>query len=78
MPGSCSAGFWLQDLADRRWSMHYPKNRALKARILYVDPGSKAVRLSAKPHLVSLRGTGSLPPVGTLFQVSTCRPPAPW
>ena len=46
----------------------YPRNKALKARIVYVDAATKAVRLSLKAHLVAYAPASALPPIGALYQ----------
>ena len=47
---------------------HYIKDQKVKARIVYVDPTSKHIKLSLQPELVDLT-IRQLPPVGQVFKV---------
>ena len=58
-----------QDTAPPGWEEKYPRNKAYKARIIYVDPGSKTVRLSFRPHVVAWT-SATLPPIGSLVEVT--------
>ena len=59
----------MQDSAAPGWEEVYPRNKAFRARIIYVDPASKAVRLSFRPHVVAW-APAALPPIGSLMKVS--------
>ena len=62
--------FFAQDTAPPGWEVKYPRNKAYKARIIYVDPGSKTVRLSFRPHVVAWT-SATLPPIGSLVEVTS-------
>ena len=47
----------------------YSKDQRVRARILYVDPSTKKIKLSLQPELVDLT-LRKLPAVGTVFEVS--------
>lgn len=57
------------------WKKQYSKDQKVKARILYVDPSSKKIKLSLQPELLDLT-LRRLPAVGQTFEVwhsnSTC------
>ncbi len=51
------------------WKQQYRKDQKLKARIVYVDPNSKQIKLSVQPELVDLT-VRKLPSIGQVFEVS--------
>lgn len=55
------AGVFLQDLAA------YSPGQHLKARLLAVNPTTKAAALSLQPHLLNFTITPDLPPVSVPF-----------
>lgn len=57
-----------QALPGSDWKKQYSKDQRLKARILYVDPSSKKIRLSLQPELLDLT-LRRLAPVGQVFEV---------
>ena len=59
----------MQDSAAPGWEDRYPRNKAFRARIIYVDPAGKAVRLTFRPHVVAW-ASAALPPIGSLIEVS--------
>lgn len=44
-----------EDLPAADWAGKYSENQRLKARVLFVDPGTKRVGLTLKPALVAGR-----------------------
>ena len=50
------------------WKKQYNKGLKVKARIVYVDPNSKQIKLSLQPELVNLT-VRKLPAVGQVFEV---------
>ena len=52
------------------WKKQYSKDEKVRARILYVDPTSKQIKLSLHPELVDLT-VRKLPPVGQVFEVTS-------
>lgn len=50
------------------WKKQYSKGQKVKARILYVDPSSKKIKLSLQPELLDLI-LRSLPAVGQTYEV---------
>ena len=59
---------WWQACADGDWKKQYSKEQRVKARILYVDPSSKKIKLSLQPELLDLT-LRRLPAVGQAFEV---------
>lgn len=53
---------------SKDWAKTYTEGRKLKARIIFVDPGEKKVRLSLLPHLISMNLAGNLPLLGELIE----------
>ena len=52
------------------WKKQYSKDEKVRARILYVDPTSKQIKLSLQPELVDLT-VRKLPAVGQVFEVQS-------
>ena len=50
------------------WKKQYGKAEKVKARIVYVDPVSKQIKLSLQPELVDLT-IRNLPALGQVFEV---------
>jgi len=59
------------------WKDKLPVGRRVEARVLHVDPSSKAVGLTLRPSLVTGGAGGAralvLPPVGTIFELAVVR-----
>ena len=51
------------------WKKQYGKAQKVKARLLYVDPVSKQIKLSLQPELVDLT-VRKLPALGQVFEVA--------
>ncbi|KAK4432202.1 rRNA biogenesis protein RRP5 [Sesamum alatum] len=52
------------------WKNDYAKNMKFNARILFIDPSSRAVGLTLNPHLVSNMAPSSLVKIGDIFDQS--------
>ncbi|KAL7134052.1 hypothetical protein ABFS83_11G001300 [Erythranthe nasuta] len=52
------------------WKNDYSKNMKFNARILFIDPSSRAVGLTLNPHLVNNKAPPSLVKVGDIFDQS--------
>ncbi|KAL0428653.1 UNVERIFIED_CONTAM: rRNA biogenesis protein RRP5 [Sesamum latifolium] len=52
------------------WKNDYAKNMKFNARILFIDPSSRAVGLTLNPHLVSNKAPSSLVKIGDIFDQS--------
>ncbi|KAI3446386.1 hypothetical protein Pfo_003051 [Paulownia fortunei] len=52
------------------WKNDYSKNMKLNARILFIDPSTRAVGLTLNPHLVSNKSPPSLVKIGDIFDQS--------
>ncbi|KAL3841171.1 hypothetical protein ACJIZ3_025762 [Penstemon smallii] len=52
------------------WKEDYSKNMKFNARILFIDPSTRAVGLTLNPHLVSNKAPSSLVKVGDIFDQS--------
>nr|GMD47877.1 rRNA biogenesis protein RRP5 isoform X1 [Ipomoea batatas] len=50
------------------WKDDYPQNKKVNARILFIDPATRAVGLSLNPHLVHKKAPPSLVKVGDIFE----------
>ena len=48
-------------------------NDTMEARIVFVDHGSKSVRLSMRPHVLDFRGPSGLPALGTILEQLTIK-----
>ena len=59
---------WWQACPGGDWKKQYSKDQKVRARILYVDPTSKKIRLSLQAELLDLT-LRRLPPVGQVFEV---------
>lgn len=59
---------WRQACAGVDWKKQYSKDQNVKARILYVDPTSKKIKLSLQPELLDLT-LRRLPAIGQAFEV---------
>ena len=60
--------------SDDEWEALGTKDNTLLARIIFIDHASKTVRLSCRPHIISLRKPSHLPALGTLCRVGRlCR-----
>lgn len=59
---------WQQACAGGDWKKQYSKDQKVKARILYVDPTSKKIKLSLQPELLDLT-LRRLPAIGQAFEV---------
>jgi ribosomal protein S1 len=64
--GVIDAFYLNKPMAAKEWVEAYPEGEVLEARIVYVDHGSKSVRLSMRPHVVELRAPANLPALGKL------------
>ncbi|KAL0334258.1 UNVERIFIED_CONTAM: rRNA biogenesis protein RRP5, partial [Sesamum angustifolium] len=52
------------------WKNDYAKNMKFNARILFIDPSSRAVGLTLNPHLVSNKAPSLLVKIGDIFDQS--------
>ncbi|KAL6540426.1 hypothetical protein OROMI_024309 [Orobanche minor] len=52
------------------WKNAYTKNMKFNARILFIDPSTRAVGLTLNPHLVNNKAPSSLVKVGDIFDQS--------
>ncbi|KAL8459787.1 hypothetical protein ACS0TY_031636 [Phlomoides rotata] len=52
------------------WKNNYAKNMKFNARILFIDPSTRAVGLTLNPHLVSNKAPSSLVKIGDIFDQS--------
>ena len=59
----------VQADSGNSYKKQYSKGQKVKARILYVDPSSKQVKLSLQPELLELT-LRPLPAIGQVFQVA--------
>lgn len=60
--------FHLQDpFPSSNWKEKFPENARLKARILYVDPTTKAVGLTLNPHLIQNKVPPMAVKLGEIF-----------
>lgn len=60
------------------WRSRTSTNQKVRARLLHVDPGSKAVRLSLLPHLVNRAMPAPLPLLGQLLEDATVKRCVGW
>ncbi|GLJ04920.1 hypothetical protein SUGI_0006550 [Cryptomeria japonica] len=61
--------FHLQDpFPNSKWQEKFSENARLKARILYVDPTTKAVGLTLNPHLIQNKAPPMGVKVGEIFE----------
>ncbi len=63
----------LQELPPPDWQSTYSPGQRLRARILFVDPATKAVFLSVQRSLVNASLAENLPAVGMVFDGATVR-----
>ena len=61
----------VQAIPGNDYKKQYSKGQKVKARILYVDPTNKQVKLSLQPELLELT-LRPLPAIGQIFQVILC------
>jgi rRNA biogenesis protein RRP5 len=54
--------------SDSEWEELGNKENTLLARVIFVDHASKTVRLSCRPHVLSLRKPSHLPPLGSMIE----------
>ncbi|KAI3518805.1 hypothetical protein L1887_07619 [Cichorium endivia] len=57
-------------LPDSKWKDEYPQNKKVNARILFIDPSSRAVGLTLNPHLIHNNAPPSLVKIGDIFDDS--------
>lgn len=57
-------------LPDSKWKDEYPQNKKVNARILFIDPSSRAVGLTLNPHLINNNAPPSLVKIGDIFDDS--------
>ncbi|KAL9999138.1 putative suppressor of forked, tetratricopeptide-like helical domain superfamily [Helianthus debilis subsp. tardiflorus] len=57
-------------LPGSKWKDEYTQNKKVNARILFVDPSTRAVGLTLNPHLVQNNAPPSLVKVGDIFDDS--------
>ncbi|KAK1410921.1 hypothetical protein QVD17_37463 [Tagetes erecta] len=57
-------------LPNSNWKDEYPQNKKVNARILFIDPSTRAVGLTLNPHLVHNNAPPSLVKVGDIFDDS--------
>lgn len=63
--------FNLNDtLPTANWKDHYTQNKKVNARILFIDPSTRAVGLTLNPHLVHNRAPPTLVQTGDIFDRS--------
>ncbi|KAF5737374.1 protein RRP5 isoform X2 [Tripterygium wilfordii] len=63
--------FHLQNtVPSSNWKVDYIKNKKVNARILFVDPLTRAVALTLNPHLVHNRASPSLVKIGDIYDHS--------
>ncbi|PWA39554.1 RNA binding protein [Artemisia annua] len=57
-------------LPTSKWKDEYPQNKKVNARILFIDPSTRAVGLTLNPHLVHNNAPPALVKVGDIFDDS--------
>ena len=61
----------MQGVPAPDWQAGFSEGQKLRARVLFVDPGSKRVGLTLLPRLVAADAAlPDLPPVGTVYEAS--------
>jgi rRNA biogenesis protein RRP5 len=55
--------------SDSEWEELGNKDNTLLARVIFVDHASKTVRLSCRPHVLSLRKPSHLPALGSMVEL---------
>ncbi|RAL51772.1 hypothetical protein DM860_010490 [Cuscuta australis] len=55
-------------LPPPNWKDDYPQNKKVNARILFIDPLTRAVGLSLNPHLVNKKAPPTLVKAGDIFE----------
>ncbi|KAJ8544824.1 hypothetical protein K7X08_017407 [Anisodus acutangulus] len=59
-----------QTFPSSNWKVDYPQNKKVNARILFIDPSTRAVGLTLNPHLVHNKAPPALIKVGDIFDQS--------
>ncbi|KAM3246622.1 rRNA biogeneis protein RRP5 [Capsicum annuum] len=59
-----------QSFPSSNWKVDYPQNKKVNARILFIDPSTRAVGLTLNPHLVHNKAPPALIKVGDIFDQS--------
>ncbi|XP_060194089.1 rRNA biogenesis protein RRP5 isoform X2 [Lycium barbarum] len=59
-----------QTFPSSNWKVDYPQNKKVNARILFIDPSTRAVGLTLNPHLVHNKAPPTLIKVGDIFDQS--------
>ncbi|KAL3341525.1 hypothetical protein AABB24_025863 [Solanum stoloniferum] len=59
-----------QTFPSSNWKVDYPQNKKANARILFIDPSTRAVGLTLNPHLVHNKAPPALIKVGHIFDQS--------
>ncbi|XP_010317858.1 rRNA biogenesis protein RRP5 [Solanum lycopersicum] len=59
-----------QTFPSLNWKVDYPQNKKVNARILFIDPSTRAVGLTLNPHLVHNKAPPALIKVGDIFDQS--------
>ncbi|MCD7455830.1 rRNA biogenesis protein rrp5 [Datura stramonium] len=59
-----------QTFPSSNWKVDYPQNKKVNARILFIDPSTRAVGLTLNPHLVQNKAPPALIKVGDIFDQS--------
>ncbi|XP_051148647.1 rRNA biogenesis protein RRP5 [Andrographis paniculata] len=52
------------------WEQEYDKNMKFNARVLFIDPSTRAIGLTLNPHLVSNKALASFVKIGDIFDQS--------
>jgi hypothetical protein len=51
-------------LSSAEWKARISTGDVVQARIVFIDHGTKSVRLSLRPHILDFKGPSNLPALG--------------